>query len=71
MILSLIHIYDPAYLEFEDRTDDLRRDYETAKIKMCIRDRYTATGTPVYENEGCQQLSTYLAIDFLKGRGSK
>ena len=32
---------------------------------------YTATGTPVYENEGCQQLSTYLAIDILKGRGSK
>ena len=32
---------------------------------------YTATGIPVYENEGCQQLSTYLAIDFLKGRGSK
>ena len=32
---------------------------------------YTATGTPVYENEGYQQLSTYLAIDILKGRGSK
>ena len=32
---------------------------------------YTATGTPVSENEGCQQLSTYLAIDILKGRGSK
>ena len=27
---------------------------------------YTATGTPVYE-----KLSTYLAIDILKGRGSK
>lgn len=27
---------DPAYLEFEDRTDDLRRDYETDKIN-CVR----------------------------------
>ena len=27
---------DPAYLEFEDRTDDLRRDYETGKIN-CVR----------------------------------
>ena len=27
---------DPAYLEFEDRTDDLRRDFETDKIN-CVR----------------------------------
>jgi len=29
---------------------------------------YTASNTPVYENDGCQQLSSYLAIDILKGR---
>lgn len=28
---------------------------------------YAANNTPVYENDGCQQLSTYLAIDILKG----
>lgn len=26
---------DPAYLEFEDRTDDLRRDFETDKNQLC------------------------------------
>lgn len=56
-------------------------DPHTVKIQIAGRLRnvdegdiitvYTATGTPVYENEGCQQLSTYLAIDILKGRGSK
>ena len=28
---------------------------------------YAVNNTPVYENDGCQQLSTYLAIDILKG----
>lgn len=28
---------------------------------------YAANNTPVYENEGCQQLSAYLAIDISKG----
>ena len=27
---------DPAYLEFEDRTDDLRRDYETEKSTVSV-----------------------------------
>ena len=30
---------DPAYLEFEDRTDDLRRDYETDKINCVLFSR--------------------------------
>ena len=61
----------------------MRRRIKTLYLKIQIAGRlrnvdegdiitvYTATGTPVYENEGCQQLSTYLAIDILKGRGSK
>lgn len=63
------------------KTIYLWSDPHTVKIQLAGRLRnvdegdiitvYTATGTPVYENEGCQQLSTYLAIDILKGRGSK
>ena len=49
----------------------MRRRIKTLYLWSDPHTVYTATGTPVYENEGCQQLSTYLAIDFLKGRGSK
>lgn len=55
----------------------LRSEPHTVKIQILGRLRnvdegdvitvYAANNTPVYENDGCQQLSTYLAIDILKG----
>ena len=54
-----------------------RSEPHTVKIQILGRLRnvdegdvitvYAASNTPVYENDGCQQLSTYLAIDILKG----
>ncbi len=54
-----------------------RSESHTVKIQILGRLRnvdegdvitvYAVNNTPVYENDGCQQLSTYLAIDILKG----
>lgn len=44
---------DPAYLEFEDRTDDLRRDYETDKIN-CVRFP-DGTVVPEYSRLVCEK----------------
>ncbi len=44
---------DPAYLEFEDRTDDLRRDYETDKIN-CVRFP-DGTVVPEYDRLVCEK----------------
>jgi hypothetical protein len=44
---------DPAYLEFEDRTDDLRQDYETDKIN-CIRFP-DGTVVPEYSRLVCEK----------------
>ena len=44
---------DPAYLEFEDRTDDLRRDYETDKIN-CVRFP-NGTVVPEYSRLVCEK----------------
>ena len=44
---------DPAYLEFEDRTDDLRRDFETDKIN-CVRFP-DGTVVPEYSRLVCEK----------------